>query len=177
VTHRELTPKEKLINAETMRHVLTVRALLMEAISVLADRAREHDKSKFSDPEVAFFAEHTDTLKKLVYGSPEYKAVLALGRPAIDHHQKNNRHHPEFFDAGIIDMNLFDLLEMLIDWKAAGLRHETGNLRKSIEINAKRFNMPEALVQILNNTVPVLEDMASKANVAASYPHVEATNG
>lgn len=53
----------------------------------------------------------------------------------------------------INQMNLFDLIEMLLDWKAASERHNDGNIRKSIEINGNRFNMSPQLIKIFENTV------------------------
>lgn len=55
----------------------------------------------------------------------------------------------------IISVNgfdLFDLIEMFFDWKAASERHNDGNILKSIEINTKRFNLSEQIVSILTNT-------------------------
>lgn len=49
-------------------------------------------------------------------------------------------------------MNLFDLMEMLVDWKAASERHKEGNIFKSIEINVKRFKISEQLHRILYST-------------------------
>ena len=50
-------------------------------------------------------------------------------------------------------MNLFDLLEMLVDWKAATERHTDGSIEKSLVINKTRFNISSELSAILNNTV------------------------
>lgn len=49
-----------------------------------------------------------------------------------------NTHHPEHWH-GIKNMSPLDLIEMLCDWKAATRRHATGDLLKSIRINAERF--------------------------------------
>ena len=49
-------------------------------------------------------------------------------------------------------MNLIDIVEMFCDWKAASERQLDGNLLKSIEKNADRFNMDPQLKQILINT-------------------------
>jgi hypothetical protein len=172
--HRPLTPKEQLTNAETMRHILTVRALLTEAVGELVARARAHDASKLSDPEVASFAKHTDNLAKLEYGSDEYRAELRQMKPAIEHHQANNPHHPEHHEDGVLGMDLFDLLEMLIDWKAAGLRHETSSMEHSLTVGVKRHDIPNSLEVILWNTIPAIERLAAAARVEISYPHVEA---
>ena len=77
---------------------------------------------------------------------------------AISHHHKNNRHHPEYHDNGIFDMNLIDLLEMVCDWMASVKRHSDGDIYQSIEINKKRHKIPESLVSILKNTVEVLNE-------------------
>ena len=50
-------------------------------------------------------------------------------------------------------MNLVDLIEMICDWTAATLRHDTGDIVKSIEINQKRFNYSDELKEIFLNTV------------------------
>lgn len=168
-----LTNAEKLTNAETMRHILTIRALLMEAIRELVNRADAHDVSKLGPPEVDIFTKYTDTLAKLTYGSDEYKQCLKEMQPALDNHYKHNAHHPEHHINGIHSMDLFDLVEMLIDWKAATLRHANGDINRSIEVNEKRYGMPPFLVQLLKNTLPKLEVMSTRSRVAVSYPHVE----
>ena len=58
---------------------------------------------------------------------------------------------------GITGMSLIDVLEMLIDWKAATLRHNNGDILKSIEINQKRFGYSDDLKKILLNTVKELD--------------------
>ena len=63
----------------------------------------------------------------------------------------------KWMNSPINDMNLIDVVEMLCDWKAASARHNDGNLRKSIEINAKRFGIDSQLVRILENTADLLE--------------------
>ena len=42
---------------------------------------------------------------------------------------------------------------MLCDWKAATLRHDDGDIQKSLDINAERFKLSPQLKQILKNTV------------------------
>ena len=61
---------------------------------------------------------------------------------------------PEF---GINGMDLLDLVEMFCDWKAAGERHNDGNILKSIEKNTTRFGLSPQLVRILQNTAAALE--------------------
>ena len=100
-----------------------------------------------------------DTLKhretvRVFLNSIRYKLYIQEIKPALVHHNENNTHHPEHWEDGIIGMNLIDLIEMLADWKAATLRMKNkGNIRKSLEINKKRFKIPEPLYQVLKNTI------------------------
>ncbi len=54
-------------------------------------------------------------------------------------------------------MTLMDLVEMFCDWWAATKRHDDGCIRRSIQINRKRFNIDEQLVKIFENTVNAVE--------------------
>lgn len=55
--------------------------------------------------------------------------------------------------SGIYGMDLFDLMEMLCDWKAAGMRHDDGDIMESLRINKERFEIGPQLDAILRNTV------------------------
>ena len=59
-------------------------------------------------------------------------------------------------DSGISGMSLTGLLEMLADWKAAGERHATGNLKDSLVKNKERFKIESQLQSILENTAKEL---------------------
>ena len=154
----ELSPEERATNYATLLHIRNVGLYLNRMCKRLMDRAFNHDKSKLHDPELSTFVEYTPQLKTAVYNSPEYKQFLAEMKPALDHHYQNNRHHPEYFENGVDGMNLIDLMEMLCDWKAAGLRSKNGSLVASIEANAERFKLSPQLKQILLNTVPVIDE-------------------
>ena len=112
------------------------------------------------------FDEWTSKLRGVTYGSPEYAEFRQQLKPTLDHHYANNRHHPEHFKNGIHDMTLIDILEMLMDWKASSLRHNDGNILKSIEINQERFGFSPDLRQIMENTAKWLdgEDVFHKAH-------------
>lgn len=143
---------------KTMRHIETVRNYIGIVIKELLFRAEEHDQSKLESPEVEIFEVYTPKLRDSVYGSDEYKKYMAEMKPAIEHHNLMNRHHPEHFGEGFSEMNLIDLVEMLCDWKAATLRHNTGDIRKSLEINQKRFGYSDDVKKLLSNTVEWLEE-------------------
>lgn len=144
--------EEKACNYDTFLHIERVRNLINLVIKELLDRQELHDQSKMESPEVELFTEYTPKLAGTTYNSPEYNEYKEKMKPALDHHYANNRHHPEHHKHGIDDMTLVDLIEMLIDWKAASERHNDGNILKSIEINGKRFSMSPQLIQIFENT-------------------------
>jgi len=137
---------------DTLDHIHAVRMCLDLCVTDLRFRQTHHDESKLHDPEKAVFDEFTPKLRGSTYGSDEYKEFLAAMKPALDHHYAHNSHHPEHFAEGVRGMSLLDVLEMLCDWKAATTRHADGDLRKSIDINQKRFGYSDDLRSILLNT-------------------------
>ena len=143
---------------DTIRHIENVRKYLRFIIDRLITRGVEHDRLKLESPEVEIFTEYTPKLAQSTYGSEEYHTFPKEMDVALQHHYANYRHHPEHFERGINDMNLVDIVEMLCDWKAASMRHNDGNLLKSIEINARRFGYDDQLKQILINTAKLFDE-------------------
>ena len=152
----DLSLEEQATNYHTFRHIERVRNLLNSCVAELLKRGELHDQTKLERPEVEAFTEHTSKLASSTYDSEEYNQRKKEMKAALDHHYANNRHHPEHFKNGVDDMNLLDILEMICDWKAASERHTDGNIRKSIESNANRFNLSPQLVKILENTADLL---------------------
>jgi hypothetical protein len=157
-TATEVLEQREKVNKETWKHINAVRNQINNVIALLDDKAATHDFSKLTTPEVDTFAEYTPKLATSTYGSDEYKGFLEAMKPALAHHYEENRHHPEHFQDGVNGMNLVDLIEMLCDWKAATLRHNNGDIFKSIEINRKRFGISGQLAQILRNSIEILDD-------------------
>ena len=143
---------------ETIKHIEKVREVIRVFVNKLITRAVDHDKLKLESPEVEIFAEYTPKLADTTYGSEEYMQFLEEMKPALQHHYANYRHHPEHFEKGINDMNLIDLIEMFCDWMASSTRHNDGNLLKSIDVNATRFNMASQLKQIFINTAKMYDE-------------------
>lgn len=141
---------------DTLKHIKRVSQLLNEAAIELLKRANEHDDSKLHEPEKSLFDKFTPLLKDTEYGSDEYYKHLEGLKVALDHHYARNSHHPEHYPDGVEDMNLFDILEMFFDWKAASERHATGNIYTSIHKNKDRFNMGAMLARIFYNTAQYL---------------------
>lgn len=142
---------------DTLRHIKRVATLLAEAATELLQRGARHDDSKLEGPEKELVDIYTPKLKDCTYGSDEYKGYLEELGVALQHHYKNNSHHPEHYENGVDGMDLFDLIEMFFDWKAASERHTDGNIYRSIEMNTERFNLSPQTVSILTNTARRLD--------------------
>ena len=125
--------------AKHTAHKVWVAWFLWKLAAKLGWRAVVHDLSKYGWTETKHFARTIRKLRNTTYGSDEYYALLKEIQPAIDHHYKMNRHHPEHFENGIRDMGAIDQLEMICDWCAACKKHKDGNPVHSAAINAKRF--------------------------------------
>jgi len=137
-------------------HVDTVDDLLRNAMWEIQARRDTHDDSKLSGEEFLFYSACLPLLQKHKYGTPKHTAAVKKLGPALEHHYKRNRHHPEHFAKGVDDMNLVDLLEMLSDHIAAAQR-DGRNPADSLEFSAKRFHLSPQLVSILKNSIPLLE--------------------
>jgi len=139
--------------ADTLEHIHEVAKNLYLVIQQILIRASHHDASKLLPPEKIYFDMLTPKLEKVEYGSDEYKKMLNELEPAITHHIEINSHHPEHYKNGIDGMDIIDIVEMFCDWAAAVKRNKNGDIKKSLEINRKRFNMSDQLYHIFLNTI------------------------
>jgi hypothetical protein len=142
----------------TKAHIKRVSELLNNISKDLNYRGIVHDRTKLEEPEKTYFDKYTPKLKTCTYMSDEYKSYLKELNVALTHHYSNNRHHPEHFKNGIKDMNLIDIIEMLMDWKASSERHDDGDIIRSIEVNKERFGYSEEIENLMKNTIKYMSD-------------------
>lgn len=137
----------------TSAHIARVRELLGDFAKEIERRASVHDASKFDPIEKG----PLDEMQRLIdeegpapFGTDEYRRRTALLGPMLKHHYENNSHHPEHYENGIAGMDLFDLVEMFFDWKAASERgaESSMNLNYCIE----KWSIDPMLASILKNT-------------------------
>ena len=119
-------------------HKFWVARYMWMVCRTLMKRAWKHDFSKYSRHEAPYFAK-ASSLKKLKYGTEDYKKNLETIQPALEHHYKHNSHHPQHYSKGLMAMSLLDWCEMLCDWKAATRRTKAGSIKFSLEENQERF--------------------------------------
>lgn len=137
----------------TRKHMQRVSELMGEAACILIRRAAAHDKTKLTPTELEPLQRMQDLIDaegQAPYGSDEYKRRTALLGPMLAHHYANNSHHPEHYSNGVDGMDLFDLVEMFLDWKAASERGEESSM--NIGAACKRFGISPQLEAIFRNT-------------------------
>jgi len=138
--------------ADTLLHIRRVSQLMNIAAMKIMERGNNHDNSKLEDPEKSEFDRLTPILGNLEYGSDEYKASLKELESALEHHYANNSHHPQHYENGVNGFDLFDLVEMFFDWKAATERMKNGSIYDSIDKNKERFEISDQICEIFKNT-------------------------
>lgn len=135
-------------------HKRLVGLYLQRVTTALFRRAVVHDYSKFAPDEFGPYAAALPRFEKSEYGSDEYKACCESIKPAIEHHFRENRHHPEHFPNGVNDMNLLDVVEMVCDWMAASQRVPGNTLR--LDLQKERFGIDDQLFGLISRTVACL---------------------
>ena len=133
---------------EVFKHKFWVALYMTKIAGRLFIRGIFHDTSKFSPTETSGYAKALPRILNLPYYSEEYKECLKIIEPSVQLHYKRNSHHPGHF-VSYKEMNIYDLMEMVCDWKSAAKRHKDGNLDKSFKISRERFQMDDEAVRIL----------------------------
>jgi Iap family predicted aminopeptidase len=99
-----------------------------------------------------FNRHHPEYFKVYKCGCQEYN-YLPITTNLDNVCSKCNQKIEVYNNSDISQMNLVDLIEMLCDWYAASLRHNDGDIFKSIELNQERFEYSDELKQIFINTI------------------------
>ena len=138
---------------DTQKHIDLVNENGKKFCDKFLERLTHHDASKLEEPERKYFDKGTPQLKNSTYGDKSYDDAKERIKPGLEHHYAENDHHPEHFGKqGVSGMNLYQLLEMWIDWTAAVKRHADGNIFNSLMYNRDRFHIDDQLFSILLNT-------------------------
>lgn len=146
------------MNAFLIHKWLVAKPLLRLALA-LAWRALVHDLSKLSKAEHALLYPN----KAKTYGDKAYKEFLST--EAVLHHYSCNRHHPEYWDGGIDDMPLVDLIEMIADWRAASERYRPQDAnpvqywRENWVKNVARFHIEYFVERVISKIDSQLQDL------------------
>jgi hypothetical protein len=109
----------------------------------------DHSRGARPSQPAPLVSPHSLTISHIIFDVSLFQKSIG---PAWAHYVQNT-HHPEHYPNGVDGMSLLDLIEMLMDWKAASERHPGGmNIACSIDLSSQRFSVGEQLKQILLNT-------------------------
>lgn len=133
-------------------HITRVRNHLLTFTQLLQKRAALHDMSKLQEPELTWWKQ-MDEEPRYPYGSPEYNDKVRRWKKVFDHHYKYNRHHPEHYESGFLEMTLVDLVEMLCDWLGYKDRISISDAMKVCEQQMERYGFSDDVRQIMSNTL------------------------
>lgn len=139
----------------TWAHRLWVNWYILTFGARLWWRGQTHDLSKYGPYEASVYAR---VLPRLRAAEPEEyeEAVDDLGR-ALKHHYAANSHHPEHYEHGVRQMDLWELVEMWCDWRAAVRGHSGRDLIESIRKAQDRYELDQQLVHLFVNTAVELD--------------------
>ena len=138
---------------EYLKHKAHIKEVMEDImIPLIMSRAENHDKSKTEEPEKSCYDKYIPMLAQTKYGTTEYYEVKQkMLDEGLRHHFSVNRHHPEFHNNDISNMNLIDLVEMFCDHYAASLESSTG-YEAGEKMNSDRYGYNGIMYKILMNT-------------------------
>jgi len=144
------------------KHIAYIRENINKVMRELSERALHHDDSKWSEQERPLYEKSDEAVNFYGKEIKSYEELLKITNPivapAIEHHFKVSRHHPEHYKYGINDMNLIDIIEMVCDWHSSA---KTRGLPLDCKFNYERFGIDKQLQSIIENTLKFLENEKS----------------
>lgn len=139
---------------KTLLHIRRVTELMGESAQELIRRGAAHDASKLTDAELEPLRQMDELIARdgnVPFGSEAYERRREMLGPMLAHHYANNSHHPEHYELGVSGMCLFDVVEMVMDWKAASERGEQSSI--GLEAAFDRFGIQDQLADVIRNTI------------------------
>lgn len=141
-------PSEMAALVTIERHIRTVQRFFTVITNKLNQRSMQHDLSKLNKDEFTGFVEVNQIARTHPYPSPEYTKSLKNNK-TIELHFSRNSHHPEFYPNGIEDMSFCDILEMVIDWKAASETYGNTDMETVLLTQQERFDLKEKHIWLI----------------------------
>lgn len=151
-----MTTEEAKTIVTIFAHKLQVASYLSRFADEVKNRALEHDASKLSNDEFSGFVQINRIAREHKYGSSEYMKSIKETN-AVELHYRGNLHHPEHYQNGIENMTLFDIIEMVADWRAACETYGQSYLKDSLAIHTKRFDLQDKHMYLIKLIINAFE--------------------
>lgn len=138
--------------------VMQRNALVHDTMSHMAReltvRSRQHDRTMLGTPEREKFEDSYKITQKLepIYDPDTFDCRIGLANGAYMDHFTANDHHPEHFNYGIIDMDLFQLMEFVADIMAYA---DTTDTELSVLLKNMKdwYHMSDQVYNLIINTI------------------------
>lgn len=118
-------------------------------------RAKEHDLDKLENEEIYnVYKEHFPKLKKIQYGTDEYFKYERKHFEKAHQIHAQNRHHYYSPRNNLEDINLFDLIEAIIDISESAKQY--GDFQKVRESIKNKKILDYELEELIKNTIKYL---------------------
>jgi hypothetical protein len=131
-------------NEEQREHEQIFQQLCLEFNVFIINEAIKHDNSKWSAEEYETFLGARDSLRGSKDGTDK-EYTNHYKSDAIQHHVKNNSHHPEFWDERGLPMPVVNVIAMFFDWLSRS-KQRNMNMDDFWEYNiSKLSNQPHAI--------------------------------
>lgn len=133
--------------------------ILCNTILNISKRIIEHDNSKLcSKSEYDIYKNTVYKFQNLDFGTEEYNKVKEEVGKGFEIHYMNNMHHIEHFTNGIYGMNLYNILEMILDWCSSavsrGFKFKLSSIYRRIESD----NFSKGLCDIIKDNIYLILD-------------------
>ncbi len=138
-------------------HKTKMEEKLIKSSEELFKRAKEHDNDKLENKEIyQTYKKYFPELKKIPFGTREYFEFEKKNFAKAHQIHAQNRHHFYSRKNTLDDINLFDLIEVVIDISESAKQY--GNEDKIMESlkNKQVFNYE--LEELVKNTIKYLDD-------------------
>ncbi len=140
-----------IVLASLVRHQKHLEANIEKLIGELSYRAKMHDQSKLSKDEFSGFVNIHNVARNNPIGSPEYEASMRTAT-CIQRHFTKNSHHPEYHSS-VEDMGWLDIIEMVLDWKAAADTYGMVTVRDSLDYQFNRHKFTSEQKWLINQVL------------------------
>ncbi len=139
-------------------HLKLIHKKLEQSSNEMLKRAQEHDMDKLQNPIInETYIEHFTKLKNIPFGTQEYFNYEKENFEAAHQLHAQNRHHYYSKKNKLEDINLFDVLEAIIDISQSAKQYgDFDGYKKSLK-NKQIFNYE--LEELIVNTVNYLEKL------------------
>ncbi len=156
-----MTEFEKMINV----HKRNIETELNIVCNEFLKRAKEHDNDKV-EPGIVndIYNEHFPTLKTIEFGTAEYLAYEKKYFIKAHELHAQNRHHYYSKYNTIDDVNLFDVIEALVDIRQSQKQYADYSHEKIVKTLIDKEVVNLDIKQLIVNTVLKLEELSEEKN-------------